>query len=354
MARVARLESGHASALDEAMLGLHADLAARFAQQHHDDGYRFARIMAQLGRILDGLPGPGSRQEITLYLVGLIRWLDTDPWPRHSQLGGPVLNPAAVERKLRVTVQTEKTEKLELDADELARQRSRLAVLGGAGSGKTWFARRTARRCAEAALDALAAGTSLDDVELPLYTTCSFHVRTPGNVRQAVVAAALEQIGDLGGSRITAAVRDFFTERNAPTLLVIDSLDEARDPDNRHRQVDTLPWRIVLITRPAAWNKQIGIDPANPSHAVGELLPLAYPGDVVPLITAWFAHDSARGEDLASQIARRPDLQQASTVLLILAFYCIVGGSSPLPEFRHDLHSLPFSRRTLQLPSKCA
>ena len=50
------------------------------------------------------------------------------------------------------------------------------------------------------------------------------------------------------------------------------------------------------------------------------------------------------GNDLAAQIARRPDLQQAATVPLILAFYCIIGGTGPLPGFRRDLYTKVLNR----------
>ena len=80
------------------------------------------------------------------------------------------------------------------------------------------------------------------------------------------------------------------------------------------------------------------------SHRVGELQPLRYPGDVEPFIQRWFAGRPERGNDLAAQIARRPGLQQAATVPLILAFYCIVGGTGPLPEFRRDLYTKVLNR----------
>ena len=84
-------------------------------------------------------------------------------------------------------------------------------ILGGPGSGKTWLAKRTARRRAEQALTALADGASLDEVELPLYTTCSRLAVASGNIRDAAVSTAVDRIGDLGGSRII--------ERSAPVLL---------------------------------------------------------------------------------------------------------------------------------------
>ena len=130
-----------------------------------------------------------------------------------------------------------------------------------------------------------------------------------------------------------------FTERNAPTLLVIDSLDEAHGSDERLRQADTLPWRIVLTSRPSSWNHQLIVEEANDSHRIGELQSLRYPDDVEPFVERWFAQRPEWGDDLAAQVASRPGLQQAATVPLILAFYCIVGGSEPLPDFRHDLYA---------------
>ena len=216
--------------------------------------------------------------------------------------------------------------------------------MGDPGSGKTWLAKRSARRCAEAALRALAAGGSLDEVELPLYTTCSRLFAADGDIREAAVSSALNQMGDLGGSRISAALRLFFTDRNAPQLLVIDSLDEARGNDERLRQADTLPWRVILTSRAGSWNGQLAIGQPNDSQRVGELQQLRYPGDVEPFIRRWFAQNPDQGKYLAAQIARRPRLQQAAAVPLILAFYCIVGDGQPLPEFRRELYTRVLKR----------
>ena len=93
LARLQRMETDQASALDKALLGLHADLYRQFAD-----------VMEQLKLVLDRLPpGPARRGEIAVYLRTLIDWLNTDPWPRDPRFGGPVLTPAAIERKLRVT-----------------------------------------------------------------------------------------------------------------------------------------------------------------------------------------------------------------------------------------------------------
>ena len=331
MARLQRMETGQASELDRAMFDLHADLTAGFAS-----------VMDQLKLVLDRLPeGPAGRGEIAVYLRMLIDWLNTDPWPQ--DLDGPVLTPAAIERKLLITARGPDRGQ-DLDADGLAQQCARLVILGGPGSGKTWLAKRTARRGAEDALQVLAAGGTLDEVELPLYTTCSRLFGARGDIREAVVSSALDQIGDLGGSRISKTLGGFFTERNAPTLLVIDSLDEAHGPSERLHQAGTLPWRIVLTSRPSTWRHQLTINDTDDSHRVGELQPLDYPGDVKPFIEHWFAGRPERGNDLAAQIAQRPYLQQAATVPLILAFYCIIGGTGQLPGFRHKLYTSVLNR----------
>ena len=88
-----RTEAGQASALDEAMLGLHADLAARFGT-----------VAGQLKRVLDRLQGPAGRGEVTVYLTALISWLNTDPWPQDQRFSGPALTPAAIECRLQVTI----------------------------------------------------------------------------------------------------------------------------------------------------------------------------------------------------------------------------------------------------------
>jgi hypothetical protein len=333
------METAQATALDEVIFGLHADLAARLTQRTDADHRHFTAVMGQLGRVLDRLPpGPAGLGEIAMYLGTLITGLNADPWPRDRQFAGPALTPAVIELQLKITNVHMKAGK-DLDADELARRCTRLVVLGDPGSGKTWLAKRTARLCAEDALEALSAGDSLDEVELPLYTNCSRLFNTSGDIRHAAVSSALDQLGDLGGSRISAALQAFFAERNAPTLLVIDSLDEARGPDERLRQADTLPWRIVLTTRPNRWNQQLDISQGDDLRRAGTLQPLRYPDDLEHFIARWFAQRPNWGKDLATQIARRPALQQAATVPLILAFYCILGADQQLPNSRCDLYT---------------
>ena len=333
LARLDRMEIGQATRLDRVLFGLHTDLA---------DG--FADLQDRMERVLDRLPpGAAGREQVEVYLAALISWLDTDPWPRHQQFGGPVLTPAAIERKLRASVDGV-AHGPDVDADELAERCQRLVILGAPGSGKTWLARRTARRCAEQALRVIRAGGTLEDVELPLFTTCAALLGAAGDIRKAVVSSALNQLGDLGGSRISAALEVLFAERNAAVLLVLDSLDEAEGSSKRIRQTDTLPWRIVLTSRPSSWNGQLVINVGTDAHRVGVLQPLSYPDDVEPFIRQWFSQQPERSGDLVAQIARRPDLQKAATVPLILAFYCIIGSGQPLPQFRRDLYAMVLRR----------
>lgn len=342
MARLDRIEARTDSRHDRVLFAM--DVASLMALKDAADEARFAILLERLSHLLDRLPpelaGPG---QVSLYLERLVQWLDTDPWPLAQRPSGPALVPSQIERKLRITGPQEKKDK-DQDADQLSSRCSRLVILGNPGTGKTWFAKRAARRCALAAMSRLAEGASLDEVELPLYATCAKVVSMPqsDSPRRAVVSAALASMPDLGGERTHEAVQALFENREAPTLLILDSLDEAAGPDERIRLADTFPraWRIILTSRPAAWNRRLamGTDQSDPLRISGTLQPLQYPQDVDQVIADWFANRPEQGRRLSEQIRNRLDLQQAATVPLILAFYCIVGGEELLPAMRLELY----------------
>jgi hypothetical protein len=342
--RLVGIEPGQADLLDRAISGLHSDLATLAASRDAAVASRFAQVTSQLALLMDRLePVEADRAIVSLYLAALITGLDNDPWPQDIRYDGPRLTPATVERKLSVIGGAGRTAWI-ASADELAAKCTRLVILGGPGAGKTWLAKRAARLCAEKALGRLAAGVPLDEVELPLYTTCARLAATPSgdSIRRAVVSAALGMLPDLGHERAVDAVRVLFEARDSPSLLVADSLDEARGTDDyRLGQADSLPgtWRIVLTGRPGSWNRQIAIRDGDLYQQVGVLQPLRCPDDVEPFIGAWFAATPERAARLRAEISVRPALQQAATVPLILAFYCVIGGTEPLPSRRAGLLS---------------
>jgi hypothetical protein len=266
--RMAAAQCSALDALDQAMLSVHADLAASFAAYATAEGKRAADVLGQLARILDRLPPePAGRNEVAVYLAVLIRWLNKDPWMQDARLAESPLTPAVLERKLRIAVGRGKEEQTR-DADDLARDCSRLVVLGVPGAGKTWLAKRSARLCSETALNDLVAGARIDEVELPLYTTCARLAGAPADavISRAVAASALGQLPYLGGARVSDALQALFEERDAPTLLVADSLDETRAANDRIRQADTLlpSWRIVLTSRPSSWSRQLAFGDDDP------------------------------------------------------------------------------------------
>lgn len=339
LARLDRIEARTESGLDRVLFT--RDVAALLARKDAMDEDRFTDLVDRLSLLVKRLPpGPAGPGEVAVYLARLVHWLDADPWLQGQRAGGPPLAPSQIERKLRITGSQDIEDQ---DADELSDHCTRLVILGGPGTGKTWLAKRAARRCALAAMARLADGASLDEVELPLYTTCARLVAMPpgDGMRTAVIGAALDQIPDLAGKRSHEAVRALFEDREAPTLLVLDSLDEARDAEDQVRLADTLPlgWRVLLTSRHASWDGQLDIGSDDRSRVIGELQPLRYPDDVEPFILEWFSADPAKGRELAAQLRNRQALQETATVPLILAFYCIVGDGRPLPERRAELYS---------------
>jgi NACHT domain len=332
LARLEGLQGGAASALDKAM----SDLATLVASRETDDN-RIRQISEQLGLVLERLqPRRAGCREVMIYLGVLIQSLKFDPWPADNRFPRPALTAADVERKLKAD--NDDADGRDLDADELGRECSRLVVLGGPGAGKTWLAKRTARLCAEKALDMLASGTDPGEVELPLYTTCARLASVPPDkaIRSAVVASAFAGLRDLGSVRVGKAVGELFEERNTATLLVIDSLDETQDPHGRVSQAGTLPtaWRIMLTSRPGSWHGQLAVLKKDEVF----LQPLRYPEDIEPFVQVWFDDQPDRAAALMTEFDDRLDLQEMGTVPLLLTFCCIIGGDQPLPGRRTELY----------------
>ena len=200
-------------------------------------------------------PRTRLRESLVRYLTVLVDDVTVDPWPRAH--GEPVLSVTDLELTLTVTAGRADGGGggQDLAADEVADTSRHLVVLGGAGTGKTWLARRIARRAAEVALESLWAGASVEDVEVPLLVTCEQFRTVAGTPRQAAIGPAIDSRSDLGAG-VANLLKVHLLERDDGVLTVLDSLDEAttgrRDVD--HALIGT--WRTVITTRPDAWHGQ--------------------------------------------------------------------------------------------------
>ena len=68
----------------------------------------------------------------------------------------------------------------------------------------------------------------------------------------------------------------------------IDSLDLAQGIAEGSAQADTMPWTIVLASRPTYRNYQLVVSNEGEAQCVGELQPLRYPDDVESFFRRWF------------------------------------------------------------------
>ena len=230
-----------------------------------------------------------------------------------------------------------------VDARVIAKWTRRLVVLGDTGAGKTWLAATISRDCAIAAREALRRGEPLDQIELPLYLRCSPLSGAVGEIWQAVASSAIDHLGNRIGPRLGLALKVFLADRTAPTLLVMDALDESHGVDEKIRQLVLLPWRIVLTSRPQSWHNQLAI---NEDHGdkIGLLRPLRYPEEVETYIENWFGPQTESARKLAIEIAKRPVIQQSASVPLLLALYCFTENDRPMPTSRHELYRSALTR----------
>lgn len=152
--------------------------------------------------VLDRLPPPvADRAIIETYLVAVIRELDHDAWTRTA--GGEAISVSGLARKLTLhttaaTNPSTAADEAGSDADEFIARCRRVVILGDPGAGKSWLARRTGMRAAEAALAALHSGAraeTIETIEVPLFARCP-----------PVVAAAAADSADAWSALVTAAV----------------------------------------------------------------------------------------------------------------------------------------------------
>jgi NACHT domain len=302
--------------------------------------------LTTLDDLVSALITAGTVAEVMAYLRSRIVDWDLSVWHPDQQ------TPSALERRLRVrTGLKPSTGDPEMSAEDALAGQRMLVVLGDPGSGKTWLAHRYAREAAQAALSRLEDGADLDEVELPLFTTWDQWTKTLGSTRQSLTVASFASgLGhsDLEWGDSIGRLQRTFTRQGTKVLLILDSLDEAVDhagQASRLYEVTAMPgWRVVVTSRPAAWDATYRGDPDRPDGPmVVQLLDLTYPVDVDSFIRAWFAKDPGRGAALITQIRDRPDLAQVAVVPLMLTFYCLLTeppapADQPLPAHRRDLY----------------
>lgn len=232
----------------------------------HDKTYGAVpvELLRRLARLLSQVRTPSViRAEIAIYLAFLI-----------DRMRGLIRHEPEVISEARMRVPASGSGPREVRTEELIRRCRRLVVLAGAWSGKTLLAAGAALDSARAALIALGNGTALAEVELPIFTTCAdLQVHGP-DLRRSVVNGALAQLDPLFETLFRADADDLLGQM-VPVLLVLDALDEVRQPiDDALREIDTWHWRIVLTSRPSAWRGQLSIPADDEGCVVAELVPM--------------------------------------------------------------------------------
>ncbi len=245
-------------------------------------------------------------EDVSRYLRVLIGDLSHDVWP--TLRDEPPLSVVDLERTLTVEVTaapaaapgaTPTSSPGPASSDHVADTSRHLVVVAGPGAGKTWWAKRQARRAATTALQQLSAGATVSDVEIPLFVTCEAFLTHPGDPRAAAIVPALSRRTDLG-SGVVKRLTQHLQARDTGILLILDSLDEATTGPRDIKTALIAEWRTIVTTRPAAWHDQWRTtDPAQPVvHA--RLQDLTYPDDITAYATAWF-----NGDEVSSLTALR-------------------------------------------------
>jgi hypothetical protein len=310
---------------------------------------------ATLEDLVSALIAAGTVAEVMVYLRSRIADWDQPVWRPYRQA------PSTLERRLRVhSGREESFGDPEMSAEDALAGQRMLVVLGGPGSGKTWLAHRYAREAAQVALSRLEDGADLEEVELPLFTTWDQWRKAPGTTRESLIAASFASgLGhsDLLWGDSPARLQRTFAQQGTRVLLILDSLDEAADrpgqPGRLYELFGLSGWRVVVTSRPAAWDATYRGDPDRVDGPMVVLLQdLTYPADVDTFIRAWFAKDPGRGAALMGQIRDRPDLAWVAVVPLMLTFYCLLtersaSADQPLPARRRDLYQSLVSRLLL-------
>ena len=166
-----------------------------------------------------------------------------------------------------------------------------------------------------------------------------------GDIRHAVVSSALDQLADLGGSRLSMALRHVLHRK-----------------ERAHTASDRLAGRGLGSRRTGSPSRYPAVADLSSllgrTHGISNLKLTANraPGrsqNCSPCITPPKLSRSSIGgllviptgqQIFVAQIVHRSAIQQAARVPLILVFYCLVSGDQPLPRFRRELYQKVLKR----------
>lgn len=353
-------------------------LVLKFREVANDDRTTWTRraLIATALQVLDGVTEPWQ-VAIRRYLEALVHELDVDPWTAAISgatrpLGDVAQQVIARPRAADPGARPGQHEQVEVPArpiHEITGGADHVVVVGDAGSGKSWFARRTAVGAAHSAVAAMASGR--DDVgpPIPVFVRCSTFLAHEGDVVDALASAAVAEVSerlpsDADRSTLPARLAERIRTPDQPLLVVLDGLDEAenlRSPDRLRRLAtvvsgsptaraaedgstdderssndDDVERRIVLTSRAASWREQLV--PGNGStQAVVELVPMSYPTTVEAAVTAWL-DDEAQRSRVLDRLREEPELAELATTPLLCVIICFVASKgAALPATRTEL-----------------
>ena len=312
-------------------------------------------IRDSIDQLREDLLGVADRHELIEYLEKQIPDWDYSPWTQGREWTQD-RRPSQLERTLEITDKRRAMSPAEALKGTLSpninygQQRTMspaealegvwlLTVLGGPGSGKTWLAQRLAREAAETALEQLR-DPRVDpaSVELPLFTTVAEWIKRHETGFEGLVEAALPHESQ-------EKIRRLVLRPGARVLAVADSLDEGVSVNNARRLLNSLTSsptrRLVVTSRPEAWNSATAGLRTKQDTRVGTLTELRYPKDVYGYVKAWFTENPPTAQHLIRQLEERHELRTTATSPLLLTFYCMLTEQEPdqeLPRRRRELY----------------
>ena len=290
-------------------------------------------IRGSIDQLREDLLGAANRHELIEYLKNQIRDWDYSPWTQGREWTQE-RKPSQLERTLEIAY-----EQRTMSPAEALEGVWLLTVLGGPGSGKTWLARRIAREAAGTALEQLR-DPRVDpaSVELPLFTTVAEWIKRHETGFEGLVEAALP-------NKSQEKIRRLVLRPGARVLAVADSLDEGVSVNNARRLLNSLTSsptrRLVVTSRPEAWNSATAGLRTKQDTRVGTLTELRYPEDVHGYVKAWFTENPPTAQHLIRQLEERHELRATATSPLLLTFYCMLTEQEPdqeLPRRRRELY----------------